>query len=175
MDSVYFKRDSDAEIQLKVSEHQITSEHLRFLARISQKLKEHLKLKNFDYVSVEYNNQKVPVSLQFTEHIAEGYIELTDDVVKYLKCSPTNVVKIKAINEIPEATQITVSYSKLQATALNMKDVQNLEIVHSLLFKALNRNLEFTINKLKFKVIDLNPLGYEFIIVTDPLIENSEC
>ena len=74
------------------------------MARINQKLKEHLKLKNFDYVSIEYNNHKAPVSLQFTQHIAEGYIEVTEDVVKYLKCNPTNVVKIKAINEIPEAT-----------------------------------------------------------------------
>jgi transitional endoplasmic reticulum ATPase len=150
-------------LELKVSQNNISAQPLRLLARFNQNYKKYLNMRNFESVSLEFNNKKIGALVQFSAHIADGYIDLTQDVIDFLKCTSTDIVIIKRINTLPQATQVTISYSKAQAQKYGIKDINRIDLIPILLCNPLNKGLEFKIDKLKYKIIQIGPPGFEFV------------
>ena len=102
-------------IQLKVGQHNISTLHLKLFVRVNLNCKQYLNLRHFGFISRKFNNKKIPAITQFLSQIPDGYIHLTQNIVQYLKCAPTDVVVVKPIYQILQVTYLTVSCSKAQA------------------------------------------------------------
>ena len=156
-------KDNLEVLQLKVSQHNISAQPLRLLARFNQNYKKYLNMRNFESVSIEYKDKKIGALVQFSAHIADGYIDLTQDIVDFLKCSSTDIVVIKKICSLPPATHVTITYSKSQAQKHNIKDINKIDLIPILLCNPLNKGLEFRIDRLTYKIIEIGPPGFQFV------------